>query len=596
MSASNQKKLRKEQRQIYMTERQRIEAEEKKKLKIYTATFWIVLALCVCIVLGTVVSNPIKNVVYKNTQAVTIGDHTLNSVQLNYFYIDAVNNYVNQYSSYISYILDTKTPLDEQIADKTTNATWADTFLNMAFENIKSTYALYDLAVDAGHQLTEDEKKSVDTMFTNLDFYATYYGYSSVNAYLRAVYGNGADEDSYRAYYEVSSIADSYYKAHSEELKDSYKDADLRAYEKGKVHEYSSYTFATYYLAANKFYEGGTKDDKGNTTYSAEEKKAGAEKAEKIINAIAAKDFEALKEYLTLPEKEEDLQKLKDAVALNSVEDLNTVVKALAINKGNTVSASEYDDVLYSSVNSLFRDFVTGKVTEEKDEKASESEDKKDEEEEEEEEEEEDKYEERKEGDLTVIAKESGSGDSKVTDGYYIVRFEKVDQNIYNLRNVRHILVQYEGGTYNSTTGTTTYTDAEKKKAKDEAQKLLDQWKAGEKTEDSFADLAEKETDDSGSKANGGLYEDVYPGQMVEPFEDWLYDAERKVGDTGLVESTYGVHIMFYVGEADINYRDYMVKNDLLTEDMEEWHDKLVEAIKLTELNRKYVETDMILG
>ena len=54
-----------------MTERQRQEAQEAKKLKAYTTTFWIVLALCICIVVTTVLSNPVKNVLYKNTTAIT---------------------------------------------------------------------------------------------------------------------------------------------------------------------------------------------------------------------------------------------------------------------------------------------------------------------------------------------------------------------------------------------------------------------------------------------------------------------------------------------------------------------------------------------
>ncbi len=566
MSASNQKKLRKEQRQVYMTERQRIEAQEKKKLKIYTTTFWIILALCLCIVVGTVVSNPIKNVVYTNTEAVTIGDHTLNAVQLNYFYIDAVNNYVNQYSSYISYILDTKKPLNEQIADKNTNATWADTFLNMAFENIKSTYALYDLAVEAGHKMTDDEKKSVESMFSNLEFYAKYYGYDSIDSYLRAVYGNGANAESYRAYYETSAMADSYYTAHSEELKDAYTDADLRAYEKDKFYEYSSYTYATYYLAASTFYEGGTKSEDGKTTtYTDEEKEAGRKVAEELANKLASGEYEDLEAF------NKAIQELHE--------------------KTKSGKASEYEDVLYSSVNSLFRDWIIGRVETEddKDEKETDTEDKKDDEKEE-------VFEERKEGELKVIVSESGTGDKKTVNGYYVIRYEGVEDNKFNLKNVRHILVQFEGGKYNSTTGKTTYTDAEKKKAKEAAQKLLDQWKNGDATAESFAALAEKESDDTGSKKNGGLYEDIYPGQMVEPFEDWCFDKDRKEGDTGLVETEYGYHVMYYVGNAEITYRDFMLKNSMLSEDMEEWHDKLVEAMKLTELNRKYVDMDMILS
>ncbi len=567
MSASNQKKLRKEKAAAYMTERQRIEAQEKKKLKAYTTTFWIVLALCVCIVVGTVVSNPIKNVVYSNADAVTIGNHTLSAVQLNYFYIDAVNNYVSQYQNYISYIMNTSKPLDEQVADKETGATWADTFLDSAFESIKSTYGIYDIAMEKGHKLSEEEQKSIDTVFANLELYAQVYGYSSVDAYLRAVYGNGATAESYKEYYTVSAIADSYYTAYSDSLE--YEADALRAYEKDKMYEYNSYTFASYYVNAAKFREGGTKNDKGEIVYTEEEKKAAIEKAEAAANALAKGEYKDLEAF-------------------------NKAISEMEINKDvESAKATEYTDVLYSSVNALFKDWVIGKVVTEKDEKAGDStEDKKDDEKDEEEV----TYEERKEGDMKVIVSESGTGDSKTINGYYVLRYESVEKNEFLLRNVRHILVQFEGGKYNSTTGETTYTDAEKKKAQKDAQALLEQWKAGAKTEDSFADLATKETDDSGSKNTGGLYEDIYPGQMVEPFANWVYAEERKAGDTGIVETAYGYHIMYYVGESEINYRDFMITNAIRSEDLTKWHEDLVKAAKLVELTRKYVKTDLILS
>jgi hypothetical protein len=100
MSASKQKKGRVEKKAAYMTERQHKEAQEAKKLKVYTTTFWIVLALCACIVLTTVLSNPVKDVLFKNSTSVKVSSHELNSVMVNYYYIDTVNNYYNQYGSY----------------------------------------------------------------------------------------------------------------------------------------------------------------------------------------------------------------------------------------------------------------------------------------------------------------------------------------------------------------------------------------------------------------------------------------------------------------------------------------------------------------
>lgn len=115
------------------------------------------------------------------------------------------------------------------------------------------------------------------------------------------------------------------------------------------------------------------------------------------------------------------------------------------------------------------------------------------------------------------------------------------------LVDVRHILVQVKGGTADES-GNTVYSDEEWAACEAEAQAILDQWLAGEKTEESFAALANEKSEDPGSNTNGGLYEDVYQGQMVEPFETWCFDESRQYEDYGLVRTSYGYHVMFYVG------------------------------------------------
>lgn len=117
--------------------------------------------------------------------------------------------------------------------------------------------------------------------------------------------------------------------------------------------------------------------------------------------------------------------------------------------------------------------------------------------------------------------------------------------------DVRHILVMPQGGTTGED-GSTTYSDAEWEACRQQAQEILDQWLAGEKTQESFADLANEKTQD-GNDANydgipdGGLYTQVVKGQMVEPFENWCFAAERVPGDYGLVQTVYGYHVMYFV-------------------------------------------------
>lgn len=119
--------------------------------------------------------------------------------------------------------------------------------------------------------------------------------------------------------------------------------------------------------------------------------------------------------------------------------------------------------------------------------------------------------------------------------------------------DVRHILLMPEGGT-TAEDGTVTYSDEEWEACRQAAQEILDQWLAGEATEDAFAALANTHSTDPGSNTNGGLYENVYEGQMVPAFNDWCFDETRQYGDSGLVQTNYGYHIMFFVDARDIWY------------------------------------------
>ena len=120
---------------------------------------------------------------------------------------------------------------------------------------------------------------------------------------------------------------------------------------------------------------------------------------------------------------------------------------------------------------------------------------------------------------------------------------EKTDERYVD---VRHILITPEGGD--------TATEEQWAAAEKEANDLLNEWLTKHPDEDGFAVLAEAYTDDPGSASNGGLYEDVYVGQMVPEFENWCFDASRQTGDYGIVKTTYGYHIMYFVGSDYVWY------------------------------------------
>ncbi len=120
------------------------------------------------------------------------------------------------------------------------------------------------------------------------------------------------------------------------------------------------------------------------------------------------------------------------------------------------------------------------------------------------------------------------------------------------LVDVRHILLIPKDPAEDG-----TYTEEAWAACEEEAKALLQTWKQGKKTEESFAELAGEHSEDPGSSTTGGLYENVYEGQMVQAFNDWCFDRNRKIGDTDLVKTEYGYHIMYFVDAKDGIWQNY---------------------------------------
>lgn len=123
-----------------------------------------------------------------------------------------------------------------------------------------------------------------------------------------------------------------------------------------------------------------------------------------------------------------------------------------------------------------------------------------------------------------------GSGASQYTV-YYLAREAYRDDTPG--RDIRHILFSND-----------TYEDDTK------ANEVYAEWEAAGFTEEKFLELNDLYNEDS-SVTNGGLYENVQEGQMITEFNDWMFDDSRKAGDHAVVETDYGWHIMYYVGESE---------------------------------------------
>lgn len=176
-------------------------------------------------------------------------------------------------------------------------------------------------------------------------------------------------------------------------------------------------------------------------------------------------------------------------------------------------------------------------------------------------------------------ARKSGDA-STLADGtvQYVVVFHDRFRDENPTIDIRHILVPLGSGSIAE--GEEGYEDEQaqlKADAHAKAEELLAQWQSGEATEDSFAALALKESAD-GSKYDGGLYTEVYQGRMVTEFNDWCFDTARQSGDTGVVDTQYGSHVMYFSGVNAARWQTQVAAN-LRTEAYTAWEEDLVKDV-----------------
>ncbi len=95
--------------------------------------------------------------------------------------------------------------------------------------------------------------------------------------------------------------------------------------------------------------------------------------------------------------------------------------------------------------------------------------------------------------------------------------------------------------------GTVTGSDAAWQIARDEARELVEEWEKDLRTsENTFAEMARKHSDDSGTNVDGGLYRRIRKGQLMPLLDDWCFDESRQTGDTEILESQYGIHVLYF--------------------------------------------------
>ena len=491
------------------------------KIGLFVIIFVAVVA--VLVVLGvryyTVPNGKEGELMNPGSVAMTVGDTDVSVGTYNYYYSRIVSNY-EMYASYGYYDLDTTKDYSKQYTtdDDGNKITWLEMFQNKTIDQIQYVTAYYEAAVEDGMTLTSDQKKNINEQLNTLKTSASEAS-ESLDDYIAENYGEYCTLETLETVQKQAYIAQNYYQ---KAISDSeVPDDEFNAYFKKNSKKYYNCDYAFIEMTYD--------------TTSDETKKESVEKAKSYLSKISSvKDMKKI-----VPEACADL--IKQYIANGYFEDEDAAVDALSEYMENTMSST---DTSFGEETSewLFSDDT-------------------------------------KVGDTTYYCDEDNGFI------FLILKTGKPKLDESTTYSVRHILIMpgddTEDSSESSDTETQTkkeYTDEEWAAAKEKAEKLLAEFNKGDKSEYSFAMLAEKNSDDTNSTSKGsnglfgGLIEGTKEGAMVPEFEKWSLDSSRKYGDTGIVKSDYGYHIMFFI-DACPQY-EYNCKKDIIADRETKFVDK----------------------
>lgn len=536
----------------YRKERkERLSKEAKKNAKrnatvakIKSIAIKIVAAIVVvAIVAGVAVSviNSTGSTIFR-TKVATVGDYNISSVEYQYYYRTIYNYYYNYTTQGYSLGLDATVAPDEQkyTADDEAQEsdhdhdheghtheetevnkydTWADYFSDQTLIQIKNYVVLAQLAEKEGISLTEVEEKDVETQIEEMRSTAVEGNYT-LNAYLKLMYGAGTSEKLVRKLLLRDTLARKYAEVKVGEYADAFTIEEVnKEYSENKnEYIYADYRFQSFSVSDNE---------------SSDVTKKRAE--EFMAKATSAETFETAADEILIADAIESAKESAEASGSTEPVDEASIKKEYTDNKDNTLKAS----ATFADTNNTNADMAkwifesSAKVGEVK---------------------------------LFEVKNED-----KVSQ-YIVALLVKAPYRIEDFGvNVRHIL-------FNFNETSTEPTAEEKKAAKEKADAALKEWNSGDKTEDSFAEIAVEQSADTGSVSKGGLYENIVKGQMVKNFEDWCFDSSRKTGDTGIVETEYGYHVMYYVNTSDKPIWESTARNNLASEKYDEYISEILES------------------
>ena len=544
-------------------------AKKQKKVApawVSTLVVVLVIALLLSCVALTIVSD--GGYVLRWTTVAESEHYKVTGTMLSYYFYQSYSYFLSQFGTMASYIgLDTNKSLKDQVSTygEEEGTTWFDYFMEPAIEDVKSMLVYCEEAHKRGIKLEDEDRAIVDSALEALEAQASEYGYT-VSGFIAAMYGTGVKKSDVRAALELSQLAVKCQEQIVDEITLSVTDEDINVY-----YEANAVDFQTAGVLSYTFTATLGDDAEAFAQKKAEVKKHADELAAcKTVDEYKqyVLDYVAEKNYATLYDKEVeslDPALLPDEAAI-AARRQEIIEKAMAnALKGEGAEEIKTEDKVEALFNEIEVDLtetlanVAAGMYNERFTVAADAED---------------------EASLWIAEAARAAGDTKIievdetlaaddaedeeasddkedakeyTATVYMIA-EPMHRDETPVRNVGHILFK-----------PATYENSAKAKAK--AEEVLDQFLAGDKTREAFEKLAQQHTEDSSV-----FYDNVAPGQMVAPFENWLFDEARKDGDTGIVETSYGHHIMYYLGEeADMPAWKYSVQSTIVNEKAEKW-------------------------
>lgn len=436
--------------------------------------------------------NPASVVATVDGQKISIGMY-------DYYYASIVS-YYEQYASYGYYNLDTTKDYSKQYTtdDDGNKISWQKFFETEALKEVEQITTYYSKALEEGVTLTSTQKKTIDKQISTLKDSASQNDVS-LDQYIKANFGAYCSEDTIRLMLEQYYLSANYKGKFKSETKVT--DNDVDKYYNEHKNDYKKIEF--YYIASP--YDA-TDDNSKNESIKTAEKIMAKMKDKKSVIALVPEVYSSYIDSQVKSSMEQDS-------TLTEKKAREEAVKSYESNAVATVSGSEspFDDKMNTW---LFSDD-------------------------------------------TKVGSKKYYIDEDAGYIYIVLKTSKASVEEDETYTVRHILVapKSDSDSSSSTSGETEYTDEQWAAAKKEADSILAKFNKTDKSEYEFAKLAEQYSTDSASTSSGsndsfgGLYESVTLGQMVPDFEKWSIDDSRKYGDTGIVKSDYGYHIMFFIND-----------------------------------------------